>query len=370
MNNKTGIYIHIPFCKSKCKYCDFVSFANSQEYMEEYTNRLCEEIENKSINEPVDSIFIGGGTPTSLKWEMLEKICLKVLKKGLKDGFEFTVEVNPDTVDFNYLKKMREIGINRISFGLQSCHNDTLKFLGRSHSYEVFERVYKEAREVGFDNINIDIMYNLPNQDIENFKYTLEKIIALEPEHISAYSLIIEEGTPFHSMLEEGSFISPDEELYVEFNELCASSLAKAGYKKYEVSNYAKDGYECKHNIIYWELDDYYGFGLNAHSKIGNLRYANTEILDEYLKGFNNVIEEALSLEEQEEEFIFLGLRMTKGIDKEEYGEKFKRGFDEKYKGKVSKLCEEGFLRDEDGRVYATSEGFHILNHIIEKILI
>ncbi len=370
MNDKTGIYIHIPFCKSKCRYCDFISFANMQNYMEEYTNKICEEIENKSINKPIDSIFIGGGTPTTLRWEMLEKICYTVLKKGVKENFEFTVEINPDTVDKEYLMNMKRMGINRISFGLQSCVDDTLKFLGRSHSYEVFERTYKNAREVGFNNINIDLMYNLPNQDLENFKYSLEKVLSLKPEHISAYSLIIEEGTPFHKMLEEGKIFSPDEELYVEFNELCEKMLREAGYLKYEVSNYAKVGYECNHNVIYWELDDYYGFGLNAHSKVGNCRYSNTENLIEYLEGNFEKKEEFLSIEEQEEEFIFLGLRMVKGIDKKKYEEIFKRNFDEKFGDRVSEFCRCGYIEDTEQRVRVTSKGFHILNHIIEKIVI
>ncbi len=368
-NNKVGIYIHIPFCLSKCKYCDFVSFTNLNSKMERYVKKLCEEIQNTKINEQINTIFIGGGTPTVLNIHLIEEIVNEVFKKNIIEDYEFTIECNPETVNKEYLQSLINLGINRISFGLQSCNNEMLKLIGRAHSFEKFVKVYCQAREVGFNNINVDLMYNLPNQDLEDWVNTINKVLELSPEHISAYSLIIEEGTQFHSMLENNEITIPNEDLYVQFNEVCFEMLSKHGYNKYEVSNYAKNNKECKHNIIYWDLDDYYGFGLNAHSKVSNVRYSNTSNINEYLGDVTKVSEENLSIEEREEEFIFLGLRKTMGISKEKYKYLFNKDFNEVYGNIINELEKEKYVIDNGGFIKISQKGFHILDAIILKIL-
>ncbi len=367
-SEKTGIYIHIPFCLSKCHYCDFVSFTNTKE-IENYVIELCEEIKNAKIDFEIDTIFIGGGTPTILPIKLLEKIISEIFSNKIKEDYEFTIECNPETVDEIYLQNLINLGVNRISFGLQSCNNKMLNLLGRAHSYEKFLNIFTLARKVGFKNINIDLMYNLPNQTIEDWENTLNKVISLNPEHISAYSLIIEENTKFFHMLNKKIISIPSDEMYVKFNEICLEKLKKAGYCKYEVSNYSKVGFECKHNIIYWELDNYYGFGLNAHSKISNIRYSNTKILTDYLKGEYTVSKEILSKEDLEDEFIFLGLRKTNGISKKKYSHLFNEDFDKKYKKNIQYLLDENLLISTEENLYVTPKGFHILDSIILKIL-
>ncbi len=368
-NTKKGIYIHIPFCYSKCYYCDFVSFTNYNSKMEQYVNILCNEIRNTKIDDEIDTIFIGGGTPTTLKIEYIENIIKEVFNKKLVKDYEFTIECNPETVDKKYLQCLKGFGINRISFGLQSSNNDMLKKIGRVHNYEKFLESYKFAREVGFENINIDLMYNLPNQTLENWEKTLSDIIKLSPEHISAYSLIIEEDTKFYKMIENNDFDVPSEDTYVKFNEICFEKLKVAGYNKYEVSNYAKVGFECKHNLIYWELGDYYGFGLNAHSKIKDTRYSNTRDFVEYLKGVTCISQEKLTIQEIEEEFIFLGLRKTNGIYKEEYKNLFNKNFDCVYNDAIGFLEERNLIKNTNENIYVTEKGFHILDSIILELI-
>ncbi|MFV0439958.1 MAG: radical SAM family heme chaperone HemW [Lachnospirales bacterium] len=367
---RLGIYIHIPFCLSKCNYCDFVSFSNYNDKMEKYTEVLCKEIKNTKIKGKATSIFIGGGTPTAIPKELLTTVVLAIKEKDCIKDIEFTVEVNPETVDYEYLKTLYGLGVNRLSFGLQSHDDDILKKIGRVHNFAKFKEVYNLSREIGFNNINVDLMYNLPSQKEIDWVNTLNEVISLNPEHISAYSLIIEENTEFHKQLSKGEIKMPDEDLYVKFNEICVEILQDNGYKRYEVSNYAKSGYQCEHNKIYWKLSDYYGFGLNAHSKVGNTRYSNTSDFDVYLKGDLGREFESLSIEEVEEEFIFLGLRMCEGISKIDYESRFKSLFDNKYKEKYSNFIDEGLVIDTKERLVVTRKGMHVLNYIIESILL
>ncbi|MFV0519072.1 MAG: radical SAM family heme chaperone HemW [Lachnospirales bacterium] len=369
---KTGIYIHIPFCVSKCNYCDFLSFSNKENQMEDYTKSLCEEIRKCVINETIQTIFIGGGTPTVLPIQYMEMIIEAVMEKNIESQYEFTVEANPDTVDEKYLQRLLKLGVNRLSFGLQSCNDEILKKLGRTHSYEVFLNKFLIARKVGFNNINVDLMYTLPGQTVADFKETLEKIVKLkpEPEHISAYSLIIEEGTVFFNLNSEKKLKLPTEEEDILFNKLCCDVLRENDYYKYEVSNYSKKGYECKHNIIYWELDNYYGFGLNAHSKIYNERKSNTASLDDYLIENKKNEVEVLSKEMEIEEFVFLGLRMTKGINMKKFKEKFDLDFYEIYGEKIEDLVLKGLLVKNNDDLFATENGFNVLNYVIEKLLL
>lgn len=362
-----GIYIHIPFCKQKCLYCDFVSAKGCDRDMELYEEALLKEIESTEIDEPVDSVFFGGGTPSVYKVEYIEEILKIIFRKYNidKDIAEITIEVNPGTVDYDKLKRYRAAGINRISIGLQSADNEELKLLGRIHTYEKFVETYTEARRAGFNNINIDLMSAIPYQTVNSFMETLKKVVKLNPEHISAYSLIIEEGTPFYNKYgENGEFSDaiPSEETDREMYHMTKTFLKENGYERYEISNYSKKGYECKHNIKYWSRDNYYGFGVAAASLVNNLRYSNISDRDKYIdillrrkldktdiEMINNTnIDEIrdeiseVNKDEQIEEFMFLGLRKMEGISLKEFERVSGKTLREEY-GEISdRLISEG----------------------------
>lgn len=362
-----GIYIHIPFCKQKCLYCDFISAKGCDRDMELYEEALLKEIESTEIDEPVDSVFFGGGTPSVYKVEYIEEILKIILRKYNidKDIAEITIEVNPGTVDYDKLKRYRAAGINRISIGLQSADNEELKLLGRIHTYEKFVETYTEARRAGFNNINIDLMSAIPYQTVNSFMETLKKVVKLNPEHISAYSLIIEEGTPFYNKYgENGEFSDaiPSEETDREMYHMTKTFLKENGYERYEISNYSKKGYECKHNIKYWSRDNYYGFGVAAASLVNNLRYSNISDRDKYIdillrrkldrtdiERINNTnIDEIrdeiseVNKDEQIEEFMFLGLRKMEGISLKEFERVSGKTLREEYGEIPDRLISEG----------------------------
>lgn len=386
----SGIYIHIPFCKQKCLYCDFVSAKGCDRDMELYEEALLKEIESTEIDEPVDSVFFGGGTPSVYKVEYIEEILKIIFGKYniAKDKAEITIEVNPGTVDYDKLKRYRAAGINRISIGLQSADNEELKLLGRIHTYEKFVETYTEARRAGFNNINIDLMSAIPYQTVNSFMETLKKVVKLNPEHISAYSLIIEEGTPFYNKYgENGEFSDaiPSEETDREMYHMTKAFLKENGYERYEISNYAKKGYECKHNIKYWSRDNYYGFGVAAASLVNNLRYSNISDRDKYIdillrgksnrtnierinytninqinvdgRSHTNIDEirdevSEVNKDEQIEEFMFLGLRKMEGISLKEFERLFGKTLREEYGEIPDRLISEGLceevIREED----------------------
>jgi oxygen-independent coproporphyrinogen-3 oxidase len=282
-----GIYIHIPFCVRKCLYCDFVSRTGSKEDMQRYHRALINEIELTVVKETVDSIFFGGGTPSVYPVEYIEEIIDKLkCRCDVRENSEITIECNPGTLNMDKLYRYRQAGINRISIGLQSCNNEELKKLGRIHTYEEFEHSFIMARDAGFNNINIDIMSAIPDQTIASYKETLHKVVSLRPQHISAYSLIIEEGTPFFSEYGKGSKNEnklPDEDTDREMYHLTKAYLKENGYERYEISNYARSEKECKHNIKYWNRDNYYGFGVSAASLVDNVRYTNISDIINYV---------------------------------------------------------------------------------------
>lgn len=398
---KIGIYIHVPFCVRKCFYCDFLSFPAGEEARERYISGLLREIRKESVRYKeyeADSVFIGGGTPTVLSGEQIRR-----LMDGLKDGFSFgrepevTIEANPGTVDIVKLESCREAGINRISIGAQSLSDKELALLGRVHSTEDFLEAYDLARKAGFRNINVDMMAALPGQRTEGYLDGLKRVIDLEPEHISAYSLIVEEGTPFHDWYgEDGKrrkgipahFPSqlpsqlpshlpshlPSEEEEREMYEKTGEVLEAGGYDRYEISNYAKPGYECRHNIGYWQRHDYAGFGLGAASMVANVRWKNSADMEKYLRciedGFGDAKEEqcVLSIKEQMEEFMFLGLRMTEGVGKDDFYSVFGRSLEDVYGEVVGKLCGQGLLTDGD-RVRLTPYGRDISNYVMAEFL-
>jgi len=320
----SGIYIHIPFCAAKCIYCDFYSVAGQDERIDEFVESLIVEINNCNVNVTnweFDTIFIGGGTPSLLNAQQLEKIINALSKKyNLSNVIEFTVEVNPGEASFEKLRDLRSLGVNRLSIGIQSFKSNLLKFLSRIHSTEDAINTFKPARQVGFDNINCDLIYNIPNQSINDWKNDLKKLIELDPEHISAYSLTVEQNTKLYELVINKSVKMPNDDKHLAFNSIAFDLLSKNNFIQYEISNYAKLKKECLHNLHYWENDTYLGFGPSAHSFDGNKRWNNYASLDNYISRINNdesQIEKYDKITELNKvnEIVGFGLRMTKGID-------------------------------------------------------
>ena len=377
-----GLYIHIPFCVSKCNYCDFNSYKMDQNlktrYLEDlkiemdfYKNELQEDNNIKEIT----SIFIGGGTPSILTSNEIKELMISIKERfNIKQDAEITMECNPGTLTIDKLKVMKESGINRLSIGLQAVQNYHLNAIGRIHTYEVFEKNYKEALNIGFKNINIDLMYALPNQKLEEWKESLQKIVALNPTHISAYSLILEEGTKLHDMYQNNEFEIIDEDTDIEMYNYTINYLKENGYNQYEISNYSKDGYECKHNIVYWNCDNYIGVGAGASGFIGDIRYSNVEGLDEYHnkilsneKPIENI--EVLSIDDKIQEKIFMGLRMNNGIKFIDFKKQFDIDFEEKYKEKIKVLEENKLINKDEYGIRLTQKGREISNSVFIEFL-
>ena len=390
--NTLELYIHIPFCIKKCSYCDFLSFPASEEVKAAYVNTLCAEILNakEEYGEfDIASIYMGGGTPSVLSCAQILQIGNALNKafdlKGLKGKrrtpfrksekepeIEFTAEANPGTLSKEKLKAFKEAGANRISLGLQSTDNRELKELGRIHTYEDFLESFWLAREAGFKNINIDLMEAVPLQSLASFRKTLANVIALHPEHVSAYSLIIEEGTPFYERM-NGNFplALPGEDEEREIYYAAGELLGKAGYLQYEISNYALAGRQCRHNVGYWRRDNYLGLGLGASSMVNNVRWKNTSKMETYLKaGFVKEEVQALTVKDQMEEFMFLGLRLSEGISKARFFESFKTDFDFIYGAKVHELEISGLVETEGDRVRLTKRGADVSNRVLAEFLL
>ena len=374
---KLGLYIHIPFCQKKCNYCDFLSAPANKQVQIAYMDILQKEIKEKSIEYKeycVDTVFIGGGTPTCVPYETIVHT-MNTVKASffLTDDCEITMECNPGTVTKEALENYKVAGINRLSIGLQSTDNAILKELGRIHTFEQFLETFKWAREAGFANINVDLMSGLPNQTLEQYEESLLEVLKLDVEHISSYSLIVEEGTPFYKLYEEDKLSLPDEETERNMYYLTKEKLLAAGLLRYEISNYAKEGYECKHNVRYWVRADYLGIGLGASSMVDNVRFKNTEWLDEYLtdnKYMEKTDEQILSTTECMEEFMFLGLRMTKGVSKERFKETFGSSMEEIYGSVVIKLKEQGLLEEEGDFIRLTEYGLDVSNRVWVEFLL
>ncbi|MBR3808498.1 MAG: oxygen-independent coproporphyrinogen III oxidase [Lachnospiraceae bacterium] len=374
---KLGLYIHIPFCVKKCNYCDFLSAPSSKQVQIAYMDTLQKEIEEKAIAYKdwcVDTIFIGGGTPTSVPYETVVKMMDTVRAEFCLDkDCEITIECNPGTVTSEALKAYRAAGINRLSIGLQSADDELLKELGRIHTYEQFLETYTWARKAGFENINVDVMSGLPGQTLEKYEDTLRKVTELDIAHISAYSLIVEEGTPFFKLYEEDKLDLPDEETERQMYYRTKEILGAAGFKRYEISNYAKEGCECRHNVRYWRREDYLGLGLGASSCMENVRFKNTDWLDEYVmenKYMDKCEVQELSKEECMEEFMFLGLRMTKGVSKTKFADTFGVTMDKVYGPVLSKLKEQNLIAEEGDLVCLTEYGLDVSNRVWVEFLL
>ena len=371
-NNGTEIYVHIPFCVRKCGYCDFVSFSCSESVQKAYFEALWRQIDIKSetMGEvPIVSVFFGGGTPSSVDAKLITSTMKLISEKfSLLPDAEISIEMNPNSADFNKLSEYKRAGFNRVSIGLQSADNVELKLLSRLHTFEEFLETFNVARKAGFDNINVDIMSALPGQTRESYRRTLEKVTELNPEHISAYSLIIEENTPFYENYSDGRGL-PDEDTEREMYHETETYLKEKGYHRYEISNYAKKGYECRHNIGYWRRTPYIGFGIAAASLINNTRYLVHSDLNAFIGGDFSETEEILSINDQMAEFMFLGLRMTDGVSVGEFSEAFSVSLKEVYSDALKELKREGLLVVSD-RIYLTKRGLDLANYAMAKFIL
>ncbi|MFL8798426.1 MULTISPECIES: radical SAM family heme chaperone HemW [unclassified Clostridioides] len=388
-----GLYIHIPFCVKKCKYCDFNSYKMDidakKRYIEDlkiemelYSNKLYKDNKYKkkedyhlNSDDTITSIFVGGGTPSILTSDEIREIFTSVRAMfNIDKNAEITIECNPGTLTLEKLKTMKDIGINRLSIGLQAVQEQHLNFIGRIHTYEEFEKNYKDALSVGFKNINIDLMYSLPNQTLCDWKETLQKVSDLNPTHISAYSLILEEGTELYNMYENNKFELIDENMDIEMYEYTINYLKSKGYNQYEISNYSKDGYNCEHNILYWECEHYIGLGAGASGYINKNRYNNLESLDDYhlsLTKREKPIQENEILSEKDmiEEKIFMGLRMNKGIEFEDFKKIFGLDFREKYNKQIEMLLDRKLINQSFEGIQLTQKGREISNSIFIEFM-
>lgn len=382
MNQKElELYIHIPFCVKKCSYCDFLSAPATEQTKEAYMAALFAEIGGRAKDYKeriVTSVFIGGGTPSLLSGDSIRQ-----LMEHIREGFtlapdaEITMEVNPGTVTAEKLTAFYAAGINRLSIGMQSAQEQELKILGRIHDFDGFCQVYREAVEAGFTNINVDVMSGLPGQTLASYKDTLEKVLRLEPmpQHISAYSLIVEEGTPFAAMADRGELPLPEEDTERAMYEETIEVLAGYGFHRYEISNYALDGYECRHNVGYWIRRDYLGFGIGAASLIGNVRFQNGRDLNAYLAHPLACREEEQSLttQEQMEETMFLGLRLIRGVSYPEFARCYGQTLEEVYGEVIARNVADGLLtvrEDETGRrLMLTGRGLDVSNYVMAQFL-
>ncbi|MBC6696015.1 oxygen-independent coproporphyrinogen III oxidase [Terrisporobacter mayombei] len=373
-----GLYIHIPFCVSKCKYCDFNSYKLDLEEKKKYLKSLEKEMsfyKNEIKEKEIDTIFIGGGTPSILRDDEI-KILFDNIKTNfkIKKNAEITMECNPGTLTLSKLKIMKDCGVNRLSIGLQAVQNHHLEYIGRIHTFEEFEKNYFQAKEVGFENINIDLMYALPNQNEEDWKETLEKIVELNPAHISAYSLILEENTELFDMYNRNEFKLLDEDTDIVMYEYTINYLKSHGYNQYEISNYAKEGYECNHNILYWKCENYVGIGASASGFLSGTRYNNVSSLSEYekmiLEGKKPIDwEEKLSIKDEIEESIFLGLRMNEGIKFKDFKIKYDLDFIEKYKNEIEKLEKLNLIDVNELGMRLTQKGREISNSVFVEFM-
>ena len=367
-----GLYVHIPFCVRKCNYCDFCSFPYSgAAWRDEYISALCSEIRSYSHKKiRLNSIFFGGGTPSLLTSDEFCSIFAAIQDTfEISPGCEFTVEANPKTLSKENLDAFRKCGVNRLSIGLQSIHENELKKLGRIHNFEEFLDSYNLARSFGFNNINIDLMYGIPEQTIDSFRETLKTVHDLSPTHISVYGLIIEEGTPFYKSLD--SLTLPNEDIECEMYYLAADFLKANGYSHYEISNYSRPGYECRHNLKYWRCDEYIGVGLAAYSYFGSRRYGNTNDPRVYLQrdGAKYEYDEVIGLTDAAYEYAMLGLRLAEGFSLSDYRKRFGEDFYQSRSEIIDSFIREGYLLIENDRIFLTERGFYVSNAILTELI-
>ena len=377
-----GIYIHIPFCMQKCLYCDFVSYINKSECVKEYINCMIKEIQSYDLKKyNITTIYIGGGTPSFIESDYIKEI-INVIQNKLEkndtrwEDIEITIEANPGTITLEKLNDYKTAGINRISLGLQATQDRLLKQIGRIHNYKDFLEAYELLKRVGFNNINVDLMIGLPNQSIKDLKESLEKIIKLNPNHISVYSLIIEDGTPISKLLDEEKIKLPDEEIERQMYWYVKNKLELNGYNHYEISNFSKKGKESKHNLNCWKQKQYIGIGAAAHSYFKDIRYSNTNNIEEYIKNIkeNNIeknkkIEEKQTIEDKKNEFMMLGFRMIEGVNIADFKAKFVDNPLYVYREKIKKLTDEGLIEVDLNNIKLTNKGLDLANVVFEEFI-
>lgn len=376
---KIALYVHIPFCVQKCLYCDFLSMPASQAVQEEYIAVLTSELHywRKQLEGQytLGSIFMGGGTPTVLASELLCQIGEVFHDFSWASNMEFTIEANPGTLLPEHIPALQYLGVNRISLGLQSAQEQELQMLGRIHTYQDFVESYRLLQEHGFTNINIDLMADIPGQTMDSYADTLDRVLQLQPKHISAYSLLIEEGTPFYEMDQQGKLQIPSEEIDRQMYAFTKERLVAEGYQRYEISNYARPGWECRHNLTYWQMGEYLGVGLGAASYWNGKRFSNERNLQAYLsqKADSHIAEsQILSKREEMEEYVFLGLRTTQGIFPEAYRKRFGVDFYQLYQKILPDLQQNGLLAETENhdRIYLTDHGIDLSNRVLAEFLL
>lgn len=371
-----GIYIHIPFCKSKCYYCDFVSYTNQCEQIEPYIEKVIQEWQQYDISDyNVTTVYIGGGTPSFIEEKYVKQL-LEAIKEKLRNNetkfeeMEVTIEINPGTITREKLEQYKKSGINRISMGLQSTNNKLLKQIGRIHNYQEFLEAYDLIQEVGFENMNIDFMIGLPNQTIQDIKQTLKEIQKLNPNHVSIYSLIVEEGTKIEELINSGELELPDEEKERQMYWYVKNTLEQNGYKHYEISNFAKEGKESKHNLNCWEQKEYIGLGVSAHSYLRGVRYSNSDFTKTKEWDFTDKkIEEKQTLEDKKREYMLLGLRKIEGVSIQKFKEKYIDNPIYLYRKELNKLVEAGLLEINGDFIRLTSKGIDVANLVWEEFV-
>ncbi|MCI8272581.1 MAG: oxygen-independent coproporphyrinogen III oxidase [Clostridia bacterium] len=375
-NKEIGIYVHIPFCKKKCDYCDFISYCNKDNLIEPYIEAVKKEIQMQKTKSQITTIYIGGGTPSYIESKYIEEIIEEIKKKNLLPNAEITIEVNPETVTKEKLRHYKKCGINRISIGLQTTKDELLKKIGRIHNYEKFIETYKNARKEGFKNINVDLILGLPTQRIKDLKDSLQEIIELKPEHISVYSLIVEEGTPIANKIGQGKMQLPEEELERNMYWYVKNTLELNNYIHYEISNFAKKGYESKHNMNCWNQQEYIGIGVAAHSYRDITRYSNIEKIDEYIKNVqkgnlerNRIIHEIQKEDDTKKEFMILGLREIEGIKINEFKNRFGDNPIYLYRNELNKLVKENLVYIDDNIIKLTNKGIDFANLVWEEFV-
>jgi oxygen-independent coproporphyrinogen-3 oxidase len=373
--DRLGLYIHIPFCEKKCYYCDFASYSGKKALVMPYLNALAREIEAKAKGMCFDTIFIGGGTPSYLSAEELEVLAGILSGVSRARDCEFTMECNPGNITKEKARVLKAMGVNRISIGLQSSNDTLLLDIGRIHTFREFHENFLMLRDLGFNNINIDIIYGLPGETLDMLEKTLDDAAELEPEHISCYSLIIEENTQFYERRRRNTLSLPDEDTEDAMKDLVRSKLKELGYLRYEISNYAKEGYECRHNRLYWEFGEYIGCGAAAHEFTEGFRRENIRTVEGYIRAIEATLDPSVRIHENSredsiEEFLFMGMRLVEGISLSKFRDRFSEDLMDIFGDEIRKHIKDGLLVIEGDRMRFTEKGMDLSNHVLSDMIL
>ncbi|WP_270998413.1 radical SAM family heme chaperone HemW [Listeria seeligeri] len=377
-HNTSAVYIHIPFCEHICYYCDFNKVFLEGQPVDEYVDLLIKEMQITAANkqmEPIDTVFVGGGTPTTLNEAQIAKLCTAIQEIfPMKEEVEFSFEANPGDLSVAKVQTMKDYGVNRISMGVQSFNNDLLKKIGRIHTVKDVYQSVENMRTVGFENVSIDLIFSLPGQTEADFRDTLNQALALDLPHYSAYSLIIEPKTIFYNLMQKGKLFLPGQDAEANMYDLLLVEMEKHGRKQYEISNFAKEGFESKHNITYWSNEHYYGFGAGAHGYIGNTRYSNFGPIKKYMEPLQEnklpvFQQKELTLKEKMEEEMFLGLRKVSGVSKAGFQRKFGQDLDATFQNAIQKTMAKGWLENNEENVALTRNGRFLGNNVFQEFL-